>query len=55
VNDLPGLPNNTPLVNALYDGPTVWGYTMGSQYCTDCRQQGGVLTKAGFLALTRCM
>jgi Domain of unknown function (DUF4249) len=48
VNDLPGLPDNTPLVTALYDGPSVWGYTMGSKYCTDCREQGGVLTKPDF-------
>jgi hypothetical protein len=47
-NELAGLSDNTPLVSALYEGPNVWGYTMGSKYCTDCRDQGGVLTKPDF-------
>ncbi|HMG92497.1 MAG TPA: DUF4249 domain-containing protein [Chryseolinea sp.] len=47
-NDIPGLPNNTPLISPLYSGPTVVGYTMSSQYCSDCRQQGGVLEKPDF-------
>jgi hypothetical protein len=47
-NDLAGLNDNTPLVSPLYDGPTVWGYTMSSEYCTDCRVQGGILTKPDF-------
>jgi len=48
LTDIPGLPENTALVNALYDGPTLYGYTTSRPSCTDCRLQGGVLTKPDF-------
>lgn len=47
-NDVPNLPDNFPLISPIYSGPTVIGYTSSSQYCSDCRQQGGTLTKPDF-------
>ncbi|HEX6893441.1 MAG TPA: DUF4249 domain-containing protein [Chryseolinea sp.] len=47
-NDVPNLPDNTPLIAPIYSGPSVIGYTASSQYCSDCRLQGGVLTKPDF-------
>jgi hypothetical protein len=46
--DVPNLPPNSHLVAPLFNGPTIWGYTMGTQNCADCRRQGGVLTKPDF-------
>jgi hypothetical protein len=36
------------LVGTLYDGPALWGYTIGSPSCVDCREQGGTLTRPDF-------
>ena len=48
VIDVPNLPPNAFLVTALMNGPSVWGYTLASDECADCREQGGVLTRPEF-------
>lgn len=42
------LSGEEPLLDALYSGNTIWGYTKGSPECADCRRQGGVVTRPDF-------
>ena len=46
--DVPNLPPNSFLLGPLTEGPSIWGYTRGSEQCSDCREQGGVLTRPDF-------
>jgi hypothetical protein len=46
--DLVNLLGNVFLVAPLFNGPRLWGYTMASPECADCRLQGGNLTKPYF-------
>jgi hypothetical protein len=46
--DVPNLPPNPLLLNPLMEGPSIWGYSMGTTSCADCRTQGGTLTKPDF-------
>ena len=46
--DVPNLPANPYLLNPLMEGPSIWGYSMGTRSCADCRSQGGTLTKPDF-------
>lgn len=46
--DVPNLPPTAYLLSPLSEGPNIWGYTMGPPSCSDCRTQGGVLTKPDF-------
>lgn len=46
--DVPNLPPNSYLLSPLTEGPSIWGYTRGAPSCSDCRLQGGVLTKPSF-------
>lgn len=49
ITDIPNLPPNPLLVGGLYDGPTLYGYTLANTRCADCRVYGGgVLTKPAF-------
>ena len=46
--DVANLPPDPLLLNALMEGPSIWGYSMGGKLCADCRTQGGTLTKPDF-------
>ena len=46
--DIPNLPPDPYLLSPLMEGPSIWGYTRGPASCSDCRRQGGVLTRPDF-------
>jgi hypothetical protein len=45
---LADLNGEEPLLDALYSGNTVWGYTRASPECSDCRLHGGTVTRPDF-------
>ena len=46
--DLPNLPLNSYIVDGITEEGIVWGFTMASSECADCRVSGGILTKPEF-------
>lgn len=46
--DLTTIPTKTYLIGTLSESGVVWGFTVASEPCSDCRKQGGVLKKPDF-------
>jgi len=42
------LPNSFLLIEGIYQGPAIIGYTYTTKSCADCRLQGGTLTEPDF-------